>query len=1113
MNGDISRDTFHPWRQYTGVRLQQGRVQLDADWNEQIDIALSRERTVTRDVVGPGAVPEVAPGFALTPPDPDGDGAGSDLLIGFGHAYVAGVLAQNQPAPPRHLVAVTGDAGAFHVTAGAPLAVGMWLQAIPDGSPIVGPRFVRVQAVVAPVAADAGLQRVRLAPVPTATDFVAPVLPSLGAQPDLRESVLPTTAGTFLAYLDVFERTVTALDAPDLREVALGNPDTATRTQQVWVVYTQAASSTGSGSASCADFPPGWQPDPSAKARLAASTVPGVSQQDPCLTPDPGGYRGIENQLYRVEVHNGGRTGTGQVSVKWARDNASYRVKLTDLTNGRLVVDETRLDAMSVLAPDQWVEVLDEASVLAGRPGFFVRLGELAAAGIAVAEVRDPVTLAPLTTTGGQPDTSGLPKLGTLRRFDGGVPVRVTPGTQIPLENGIQVVLDQGTLATGDAWTIPARTLTGAIEWPHDPATGTQVPLPPREVRRAYMALGLIERTAGGRFKVLSDCRTTFPPLSWLVEFSYLGGDGQEISPVMPPGDTGTPVPLPLSFRVGVSRGKTPLAGWLVQFTTNDAPNPGQLSPTTDTPPAEVQTNTPQKLVVRTGADGVAQAAFAVNGNRAEYTVWATLLADDATTQTALPIRFGVRLLRAADVGYDPSACSDLKAAGATTVQAAIDALCARSGGSGCCITVGDKGQFPTIEAALKALGATSDICLCLLPGDHKSDTLATNAETTHLAIEGSSPESCRLVLTNETPTLSANAIRLSGFSIETNVPGATVTLTAESIAIDGMHIEAAPQGSTNPLLSLSALRELRVTDSRISAPSGQAMQELQGPLSAAQPLFAVLTTPLTDQQFWATVEKGIPDIEAMTLEFRTALSARWRNQLKDAWTNLLATFSLTELRGIDALAQALVPAGTALAQALGGVRDAALRARPGVAVVLASNHADTRIERNDILGAISMFGPPGQPPATTPTGANPWLVLAREALQTDFAAESTSLFSLRHNRLSLLTVDQGTMQTLLALAQNPQNPLPGAWATAMVSGNTWSAAPLILVSENIALDQNRFEQVAATMPGLLVGSTATCIGNAAPKGGVMYCATQAVVPDDATLRGNLNAALDIQHL
>ena len=34
MAGDYSRRTFHPNKHYTGVLQQQGRVQLDGDWNE-----------------------------------------------------------------------------------------------------------------------------------------------------------------------------------------------------------------------------------------------------------------------------------------------------------------------------------------------------------------------------------------------------------------------------------------------------------------------------------------------------------------------------------------------------------------------------------------------------------------------------------------------------------------------------------------------------------------------------------------------------------------------------------------------------------------------------------------------------------------------------------------------------------------------------------------------------------------------------------------------------------------------------------------------------------------------------------------------------------------------
>ena len=42
MKGDFTRDTFKKEKHYSGVRMQQGRVQVDADWNEQVDIQISK---------------------------------------------------------------------------------------------------------------------------------------------------------------------------------------------------------------------------------------------------------------------------------------------------------------------------------------------------------------------------------------------------------------------------------------------------------------------------------------------------------------------------------------------------------------------------------------------------------------------------------------------------------------------------------------------------------------------------------------------------------------------------------------------------------------------------------------------------------------------------------------------------------------------------------------------------------------------------------------------------------------------------------------------------------------------------------------------------------------
>ena len=51
MQGDLSRETFDARKHYTAVRLQQGRVLTDADFNEQGDITRQRLEHLARDVL------------------------------------------------------------------------------------------------------------------------------------------------------------------------------------------------------------------------------------------------------------------------------------------------------------------------------------------------------------------------------------------------------------------------------------------------------------------------------------------------------------------------------------------------------------------------------------------------------------------------------------------------------------------------------------------------------------------------------------------------------------------------------------------------------------------------------------------------------------------------------------------------------------------------------------------------------------------------------------------------------------------------------------------------------------------------------------------------------
>src|SRR5439155_24509808 len=94
MPGDYSRRTINHKKHYSGVLMQQGRVQLDADWNEQLDIQLCRTETEAVDVIGSCGVPKESDGFKI-----DIAPGGRDLTISRGRIYVDGLLCElDKPA-------------------------------------------------------------------------------------------------------------------------------------------------------------------------------------------------------------------------------------------------------------------------------------------------------------------------------------------------------------------------------------------------------------------------------------------------------------------------------------------------------------------------------------------------------------------------------------------------------------------------------------------------------------------------------------------------------------------------------------------------------------------------------------------------------------------------------------------------------------------------------------------------------------------------------------------------------------------------------------------------------------------------------------------------------
>lgn len=92
MSGDHTRFTFAPKKRYNAVLQQQGRVQLDADFNEAEAITRRRTTLQALDLFGPVGVPALTTpdAFKVTPLA----GPPGDLGLGVGRIYLDGIMAE-----------------------------------------------------------------------------------------------------------------------------------------------------------------------------------------------------------------------------------------------------------------------------------------------------------------------------------------------------------------------------------------------------------------------------------------------------------------------------------------------------------------------------------------------------------------------------------------------------------------------------------------------------------------------------------------------------------------------------------------------------------------------------------------------------------------------------------------------------------------------------------------------------------------------------------------------------------------------------------------------------------------------------------------------------------
>jgi hypothetical protein len=514
MKGDFTRFTDRPERGYDAVLMQQGRVTLDADFNEHVDIARRRLATQTIDTIGRACAPVDAPGFGLRlTPD------GQDIVIGTGRMYVEGLLVELLPGST--ITAEVVDELTLQVADadpdGRPWAEGQWAEVDASGGPVL----VRIDAVdgdgrlltLGSVGGVDGFERgVRLRRVTTYR--TQPWWPAEGPAP-LGEPLDPEAWADLrtLVYLEVWERHVTAVEDPALLEPALGGPDTATRIQIAWAVRVlqSANGPVDLRERGCGDDVEVWDAlTAPAAGRLSARAEAPADPLKPCDVPPNAGYQGLENRLYRVEIHEPGPLGTA--TFLWSRDNGTVLTGIRSFVAGtpfRVEVERIGRDRELRFGAGDTVAVESDDTTAAGAPS-------------ALSQVQGQPDharrLVPLADDVSTFDAHRRPRL---RRWD--APGQPTASGWTELEDGVQVRFSGGPFRTGDWWVVAARTATGDVEG--------FVEAPPRGIARHRTRLGIIAWGDGS----VEDCRSTFPTLC--SHRDHDGGRGCCSITVSPTGD------------------------------------------------------------------------------------------------------------------------------------------------------------------------------------------------------------------------------------------------------------------------------------------------------------------------------------------------------------------------------------------------------------------------------------------------------------------------------------------------------------------------------------------------------------------------------------------------
>jgi len=467
MKGDFSRSTFNERKHYSGVFMQQGRVQLDADWNEEAQIVMHYLRSLARDIIGPHGGPKDNLGFEI------GISKSSSLefTIGGGHYYVDGILCElenmvkytAQPDYPltEDAKRVLQDANSTYL-----FYLDVWERHI---TIVEDPSILDV-ALGGP---DTTTRAKVLCQVKTAKLQRGSDCSNMKPNWDrLLKEWQPKNRGQIKARAK--RPSVSRLAEPNITSPEACYSGSENHLYRVEV------------------HKPGSVKAASVGVRLGASSS---------------SRRRSDGNPQSEDLTTAG-TFRERATFKWSRDNASISFPIRKVESSTLTLENMWRDDRFSLNEGDWVEVVNDDYAL-----------QNSAMDLICVERIDPGNSEVKLNIDPNLSEHWEAKHPLLRRWDqkgdaNGIPIVEGTNTKfwLDLEEGVQIQFQPGgTYRTGDYWLIPARTTTGDVEWPGQ--VGKPSAQPPHGVEHHYAPLSIISRK-GKRIEKPHDCRVAFKNLN-----------------------------------------------------------------------------------------------------------------------------------------------------------------------------------------------------------------------------------------------------------------------------------------------------------------------------------------------------------------------------------------------------------------------------------------------------------------------------------------------------------------------------------------------------------------------------------------------------------------------